>query len=1006
MAPEKRGTAYDEAAGCSQLLVLRRGALRIFRAASARQRGPPISTIHLAFQCEVQVLSGSRFEVKVTVPYDSTYTFRVSSSTEAEAWSKALADHRSDALKKTDGHLRFLEQGCTAYKYNYSNSKRMRRHFWVDVDRVELCWGKNRSEEPQTMDLKDSMGIIYGPLTTTFSRCATLEDPAWCCFSLLFPDRTLDLAVPGDEATERWFFGLQHLLLNLKSTGCVSVVSEAQFGVKRVSHKLRDSARRHQMTMRRLVTNRVRALGQDRGFCQALGKLDDSAGKTTAGGYPPSYKPSNGGGGGYPGGMTEEDPEAAAKAERRRKKRESKVELSASAAVAAAGGATSAASDGTSKRRSKAADGGTDGAFADGAADQAEEDELTGQIAELERELEDSTSKLESLRPQWETKLSKDISLDTLGEVLRSSDDFSWQAEKCGEFEREALTLRSSNKRAERQLLVAEKAEKQLKKLAKHFKESEARVKELKQELEAAQAGGSQAETAKFSSSAAQERAEAQKSHLERRVGELKLQLQEGQKGQETAATHLKEKNKKQREELSKLEQAKADVTKQFEQLLVDTKSVGKQHADNQQKLVKYENSSQVFTDSLRKLQKAVSTLQAAQKQVKGDCQTQLRSISDSFPPLNGAVQKIGAEMVHTMENVAQIAEERKKLHNLVLELKGNIRVFVRVRPMNERETNVEPAGEKTITFAEDIKMSVYEETTSRRKWFDFDRVFSPKTFQNEVFEEVKPLATSVLDGYNVCIFAYGQTGSGKTFTMTGNDANPGLNTRTLTELFKIKEERKLELDIKISMSVTEIYNETIKDLFVTKEKKLEVQTNKDGSNSVPGLTELPMHTVEDVLKAMKEAQGNRTTMATEMNEESSRSHSIVQVKTMATSLRDKREFIGKINLIDLAGSENVNKSGVSGQGMREAQNINKSLSALGDVIQSLVSKGSHVPYRNSKLTMMLKDSLGGDSKTLMIVQASPAQCNSTETLSSLNFAARARCVELGKAKRNVKGGD
>merc|ERR1712194_1397 len=131
-----------------------------------------------------------------------------------------------------------------------------------------------------------------------------------------------------------------------------------------------------------------------------------------------------------------------------------------------------------------------------------------------------------------------------------------------------------------------------------------------------------------------------------------------------------------------------------------------------------------------------------------------------------------------------------------------------------------------------------------------------------------------------------------------------------------------------------------------------------------------------------------------------------VQVKTTCRSKKDQREYIGRINLIDLADSENVNKSGVSGQGMKEAQNINKSLSALGDVIQALVAKSPHIPYRNSKLTMMLKDSLGGDSKTLMIVQSSPAQCNVVETLSSLNFAARARNVELGKAKRNVKASD
>lgn len=325
---------------------------------------------------------------------------------------------------------------------------------------------------------------------------------------------------------------------------------------------------------------------------------------------------------------------------------------------------------------------------------------------------------------------------------------------------------------------------------------------------------------------------------------------------------------------------------------------------------------------------------------------------------------------------------------------------------MNEKEKQAEPAGEPTITFAEDCKVSVFEATQSRRKWFEFDKAFPPKSTQQEVFEEVKPLATSVLDGFNVCIFAYGQTGSGKTFTMNGNAENPGLNVRVLTELFREREERRVEMDIKITLMVSEIYNETIKDLFVSKQKKLDVKSNPDGSNTVPGLTELQVESVEDVIRAMKEAQSNRTVMSTDMNEESSRSHSIVQVRTTNISRKDKREYVGKINLIDLAGSENVNKSGVSGQGMREAQNINKSLSALGDVIGSLVAKSPHVPYRNSKLTMMLKDSLGGDSKTLMIVQSSPAQMNVTETLSSLNFASRARNVELGKAKRNVKAGE
>merc|ERR1719428_2718012 len=241
------------------------------------------------------------------------------------------------------------------------------------------------------------------------------------------------------------------------------------------------------------------------------------------------------------------------------------------------------------------------------------------------------------------------------------------------------------------------------------------------------------------------------------------------------------------------------------------------------------------------------------------------------------------------------------------------------------------------------MKIAVFEESNGRRKWFEFDKAFPPTTLQPEVFEEVKPLATSVLDGYNVCIFAYGQTGSGKTHTMSGKPDDPGLTVRTLTELFALQEERKIDFKVEMSVYVTEIYNESVRDLLWDESKgaakKLDIKTNPDGSNSVPGLTEEQVFTVDDVLNVMAEAGRNRSTAATEMNDQSSRSHLIVTVKTTVTALDSNSIYYGKINLVDLAGSENVGKSGVSGNALKEAQNINKSLSALGYVIQALVGQ-------------------------------------------------------------------
>jgi len=516
-------------------------------------------------------------------------------------------------------------------------------------------------------------------------------------------------------------------------------------------------------------------------------------------------------------------------------------------------------------------------------------------------------------------------------------------------------------------------------------------------------------ENAKFSSKADMERAEAQTKQLESRVRELQQQVSEADKGQESASAMYKAKNKEQEEQLVRINREKEESQRKHETLAKDLKSAEKKHHENVQRLTATEGLSRNLVSSLHGLHREIGHLKESQKKVREDADTQLRYIMDRFPILKGRIEMMVSEIDHLETKHREMCEERKKLHNLVLELKGNIRVFVRIRPINTREKEQEPK-EATIGFAEETKLSVWSEEQARRKWFEFDHCFQPRSTNIEVYREVEALATSVLDGYNVCIFAYGQTGSGKTYTMGGIPADPGLNNRTLSELFRLKEERKLDIETRMSIMVTEIYNEMIKDLLggkATMQKKLDVKIDaKDGSTSVPGLTEIPVETVGEVLKCMEDAQANRTTMQTDMNDESSRSHSIVQVKTVCIHKKDKKEFIGKINLIDLAGSENTNKSGVTGQGMKEAQNINKSLSALGDVISSLVSKSSHIPYRNSKLTMMLKDSLGGDSKTLMIVQCSPAQTNVTETLSSLNFASRARNVELGKAKKNVKQGD
>jgi kinesin family protein C2/C3 len=228
---------------------------------------------------------------------------------------------------------------------------------------------------------------------------------------------------------------------------------------------------------------------------------------------------------------------------------------------------------------------------------------------------------------------------------------------------------------------------------------------------------------------------------------------------------------------------------------------------------------------------------------------------------------------------------------------------------------------------------------------------------------------------------------------MSGPPENPGVNTRALQDLFQRAAARSKEWRDTISVTLLEVYNEEIRDLLTDfrSDTKLEVKMDPNGNgNYVPGLTQLPVDSMDAVMNAMKLADKNRSQTATNMNEHSSRSHMMMTVTVESEFLANaKNSTRGKLNLVDLAGSERLDKSGATGQAMKEAQAINKSLSALGDVIAARAQKLGHIPFRNSTLTHLLQDSLSQDSKTLMFVCVSPVLYNAEETCCSLNFASR-----------------
>ncbi|XP_052064068.1 osmotic avoidance abnormal protein 3-like isoform X4 [Mytilus californianus] len=330
------------------------------------------------------------------------------------------------------------------------------------------------------------------------------------------------------------------------------------------------------------------------------------------------------------------------------------------------------------------------------------------------------------------------------------------------------------------------------------------------------------------------------------------------------------------------------------------------------------------------------------------------------------------------------------------------VKVIVRCRPMNEREKNLKcktclsmesKRGQCTIKNPGDPK--------APPKMFTFDGSYFVDSVTENIYNEIAyPLVEGVCEGYNGTIFAYGQTGCGKSFTMQGIVDPPtqrGVIPRTFDHIFEtvsVIEGTKFLLHA----SYCEIYNEEIRDLLSKDVKaKLDLHEHPDKGVYVNGLTMHPVHNVADCEKIMERGWKNRATGATLMNADSSRSHSIFSVMLeMSTQDEEGEDHIraGKLNLVDLAGSERQAKTGATGARLKEATKINLSLSALGNVISALVDgKSKHIPYRDSKLTRLLQDSLGGNTKTLMIACLSPADNNYDETLSTLRYANRAKNI-------------
>uniref|UniRef100_A0A673AXG8 Kinesin-like protein n=1 Tax=Sphaeramia orbicularis TaxID=375764 RepID=A0A673AXG8_9TELE len=319
------------------------------------------------------------------------------------------------------------------------------------------------------------------------------------------------------------------------------------------------------------------------------------------------------------------------------------------------------------------------------------------------------------------------------------------------------------------------------------------------------------------------------------------------------------------------------------------------------------------------------------------------------------------------------------------------VKVMCRFRPLNDAEQS---RGDKPVP-----KFSGEDTVVVSGKPYVFDRVLPPNTEQIQVYDTcARQIVKDVLGGYNGTIFAYGQTSSGKTHTMEGKLHDPqlmGIIPRIASDIFDHIYSMDENLEFHIKVSYFEIYLDKIRDLLDVSKTNLAVHEDKNRVPFVKGCTERFVSSPEEVMDVIDEGKANRHVAVTNMNEHSSRSHSIFLINIKQENVETEMKLSGKLYLVDLAGSEKVSKTGAEGSVLDEAKNINKSLSALGNVIAALSEgKKTHVPYRDSKMTRILQDSLGGNCRTTIIICCSPSVYNEAETKSTLMFGQRAKTIK------------
>mmetsp|Transcript_26568 Transcript_26568/g.36763 ORF Transcript_26568/g.36763 Transcript_26568/m.36763 type:complete len:1020 (+) Transcript_26568:99-3158(+) len=581
------------------------------------------------------------------------------------------------------------------------------------------------------------------------------------------------------------------------------------------------------------------------------------------------------------------------------------------------------------------------------------------------------------------------------------------------------------------QTLARAKAETKAKEIAQNY---ESKFKEMQAAL---------AEEKKIKSDAEAEALKSQNLSKELRDNVQKLEDKLRVK-EEAALAELEDTRRKQRRVQAEAEAAKAAAAAVLEATRLKEKAAKGRELELKKELEKnLEETQRKNEENTQTMQMQQAALEEATKKM----QMQQAALEEALRKVQESQAQFQAS-----EKLRRAEEDRRRaLHNRVQDLLGHVRVYCRIRPMGK------DSGDSEVDFRSRLEdglgvldvtqaaASTVSSRTRRRKrhTFTFDRIFGTDSVQSDIFEHVRPLITSSMDGFDVTLFAYGQTGSGKTFTMFGPpECNlktgelRGVIPRAIDHIFSTIEESKQKNWIYVlSASIMEIYNENIYDLLASgsSAKKrlsvngngggggrrslksprsiksprssprasnskdsfggLEIKKNKEGKVEVVGLTKVPVESPARLHELTRSAAERATWASTQMNARSSRSHTIFQLYIEGKQDEGKKTVQSKLTLVDLAGSERLSKTNADGERLAEAKSINTSLSLLGNTVRALAEKSKHVPYRDSKLTYLLHQALSGTGKTAVVVNIASQESNLGESLCTLRFADKLKLV-------------